>query len=78
MANNVRVAHKFFVAEGEEGEIYIFLDASKDKPENPRIVYDGKDHAVFCRHIHIFFYGGHPFFFLSDSRHPGKGLSVRL
>ena len=49
MANNVRVAHKFFVAEGEEGEIYIFLDASKDKPENPRIVYDGKDHAVFFR-----------------------------
>ena len=52
MANNVRVAHKFFVAEGEEGEIYIFLDASKDKPENPRIVYDGKDHALLMRDKH--------------------------
>ncbi len=47
MANKVRLANNFVVAEGEEGEIYIFIDACKDKPQNPRVIYDGKDHAIF-------------------------------
>lgn len=42
-------ANKFVVAEGEEGEIYIFIDAQKDVPEKPRVIYDGKDHAIFIR-----------------------------
>lgn len=42
-------ANKFVVAEGEEGEIYIFIDAQKDLPEKPRVIYDGRDHAVFVR-----------------------------
>ena len=42
-------ANKFVVAEGEEGEIYIFIDAQKDLQEKPRVIYDGRDHAVFVR-----------------------------
>ena len=40
---------KFMVAEGEEGEIYIFIEAKKDSPNTPLVVYDGKDHAIFHR-----------------------------
>ncbi len=42
-------ADKFVVAEGEEGELYIFIQARKDVPEKPRVIYDGKDHAIFMR-----------------------------
>lgn len=38
---------KFVVAEGDGGELYIFLTAKKDNPAAPQIIYDGKDHAVF-------------------------------
>lgn len=41
--------NSFLIAEGEEGELYIFLDAKKDHPQSPRIIYDGKDHAIFLR-----------------------------
>lgn len=37
------------VAEGEEGEMYFFIEAKKDQPHSPRIIYDGKDHALFKR-----------------------------
>ena len=40
---------KFMVAEGEEGEIYFFIEAKKNQPQTPQIVYDGKDHALFHR-----------------------------
>jgi len=40
---------KFVVAEGDSGELYIFMNAKKDKPASPQIVYDGGDHAVFIR-----------------------------
>ena len=40
---------KFMIAEGEEGEIYFFIGAKKNQPQSPRIVYDGKDHALFRR-----------------------------
>ena len=40
---------KFVVAEGDAGEIYIFLSAKKDVPQAPQIIYDGCDHAVFLR-----------------------------
>ena len=40
---------KFVVAEGDGGELYIFLTAKKDNPAAPQIIYDGKDHAVFLR-----------------------------
>lgn len=40
---------RFLVAEGEEGEIYFFIEAKKNRPASPRIVYDGKDHALFRR-----------------------------
>jgi len=41
--------NSFLIAEGEEGELYIFLDAKKDKPQAPKIIYDGYDHAIFVR-----------------------------
>ncbi|MBQ8677328.1 MAG: hypothetical protein IJ529_02525 [Alphaproteobacteria bacterium] len=40
---------KFMVAEGNRGEMYIFLSAKPDHPSSPQIIYDGKDHAVFLR-----------------------------
>ena len=40
---------KFVVAEGDGGELYIFLTAKKDNPAAPQIIYDGKVHAVFLR-----------------------------
>lgn len=39
----------FCIAEGEEGELYIFLKAKKDDPQSPKIIYDGRDHAIFMR-----------------------------
>lgn len=40
---------KFVVAEGDSGELYIFMGAKQDKPSTPQIIYDGGDHAVFVR-----------------------------
>jgi len=40
---------KFVVAEGDAGELYIFITAKNDKPASPQIIYDGRDHAVFLR-----------------------------
>ena len=40
---------KFVVATDEDNELYIFIEAKKDHPDNPRIIYDGNDHAVFLR-----------------------------
>lgn len=40
---------KFVVAEGDSGELYIFIAAKPDKPMTPQIIYDGRDHAVFVR-----------------------------
>lgn len=37
------------IAEGEAGEIYFYLKAKKDHPTTPRIIYDGKEHAIFLR-----------------------------
>jgi hypothetical protein len=42
-------ANNFLIAEGEEGEIYIFMDAKRDEPEAPKIIYDGNDHAILLR-----------------------------
>ena len=40
---------KFVVAEGDSGELYVFMNAKHDKPANPQLIYDGGDHAVFLR-----------------------------
>ena len=40
---------KFVIAEGEGGQLYLFIEAKKDHPEEPRIIYDGQDHAIFIR-----------------------------
>ncbi len=39
----------YLIAEGSDGELYVFLTAKSHYPQNPRIIYDGKDHAVFVR-----------------------------
>ena len=46
---NFTTEKKFMVAEGEEGEVYFFIEAKKDQPKTPVIIYDGKDHALFRR-----------------------------
>jgi len=40
---------KFVVASDENNDLYIFIEAKKNHPDNPRIIYDGYDHAVFLR-----------------------------
>lgn len=40
---------KFMVAEGNSGELYIFISAKANTPSSPQIIYDGKDHAIFLR-----------------------------
>ena len=40
---------KFVVACDENNELYIFIGAKKNHPDNPKIIYDGYDHAVFLR-----------------------------
>ena len=39
----------YLIAEGTEGELYIYLKAKANNPANPQIIYDGMDHAVFVR-----------------------------
>ena len=39
----------YLIAEGEFGSLYIFIDAKKNYPLSPYIIYDGNDHAVFVR-----------------------------
>ena len=49
MSTGYTTEKSFYVAEGEEGELYIFLKAKNDTPQSPKIIYDGKDHAIFLR-----------------------------
>lgn len=49
MAGGYTTEKSFYVAEGEEGELYVFLKAKNDQPQAPKIIYDGKDHAIFLR-----------------------------
>ena len=39
----------FVIAEGAEGELYIYISAKAATPSNPQIIYDGCDHAIFMR-----------------------------
>ena len=45
----------FLIAEGGStgNELYIFMEAKKNHPEVPKIIYDGRDHAIFLMGIHI-------------------------
>ncbi len=49
MPSRIRKANNFVVAEGSEGELYIYIEALSSRPEKPRIIYDGRDHAIFLR-----------------------------
>ena len=40
---------KYYIAESTQGELYIYIDAKKNNPIRPQIVYDGFDHALFIR-----------------------------
>ena len=40
---------KYYIAESTDGELYIYIDAKKNSPVHPQIVYDGLDHALFIR-----------------------------
>ncbi len=39
----------FVIAEGAEGELYIYISAKAAVPSDPKIIYDGRDHAIFMR-----------------------------
>lgn len=47
--SNYTTEDSFIIAEGSEGDLYIFLEAKNSHPQSPRIIYDGKDHAIFMR-----------------------------
>ena len=49
MSTGYTTEKSFYVAEGDEGELYIFLQAKNEEPQAPKIIYDGKDHAIFLR-----------------------------
>ena len=49
MSTGYTTEKSFYVAEGDEGELYIFLKAKNEEPQAPKIIYDGKDHAIFLR-----------------------------
>jgi hypothetical protein len=40
---------QYFVAESTNGELYIYISAKTETPLNPKIIYDGHDHALFLR-----------------------------
>lgn len=40
---------QYFVAESTNGELYIYISAKTETPLNPKIIYDGYDHALFLR-----------------------------
>lgn len=40
---------QYFVAENTSGDLYIYIEAKKDTPIHPKIIYDGFDHALFVR-----------------------------
>lgn len=39
----------FVIAEGTEGELYIYITAKNATPQKPQVIYDGKEHAIFVR-----------------------------
>ena len=41
--------NSFLIAEGSEGELYVYIKAKSQNPAAPKIIYDGKDHAIFLR-----------------------------
>ena len=41
--------NKYLIAEGEEGELYIIVEAKAGDAIKPKIIYDGQDHAIFIR-----------------------------
>ncbi len=41
--------NKFVIAEGAEGELYIYIAAKAAQPCTPQIIYDGCEHAIFLR-----------------------------
>lgn len=47
--SNYTTEKEYFIAEDESGSLYVYLQAKKDMPAHPRIIYDGYDHAVFIR-----------------------------
>ena len=40
---------KYVVAEGDDGDLYIFISAKPKEPYMPQVIYDGKDHAIFLK-----------------------------
>lgn len=46
---NYQTEGNYIVAESEEGELYIYISAKSGKPDHPRVVYDGRDHAILER-----------------------------
>ncbi len=47
--SNYTKENSYLIAEGEEGELYVFIEAKKSRPMTPKIVYDGNEHAIFVR-----------------------------
>lgn len=46
---NYQKEGKYIVAENEDGELYIYINAKNEKPNAPYLIYDGGDHAILAR-----------------------------
>lgn len=44
-----KTENNFVIAEGSDGDLYFFLNAKNNHPNEPKIIYDGKDHALLLR-----------------------------
>ena len=40
---------EYYIAEDASGTLYIYIKAKSNRPQMPKIIYDGFDHAVFVR-----------------------------
>lgn len=44
-----QVEKQYTIAEDSSGSLYFFINAKKDTPKMPQIMYDGLEHAIFVR-----------------------------
>lgn len=47
--SNYTTENNYAIAESDSGELYFYISAKSGVPQSPKIIYDGKDHALFCR-----------------------------
>ena len=47
--SNIKKEESYLVAINDNSEIVFMISEKSNEPDNPSIIYDGKDHALFSR-----------------------------